>query len=507
MMTTGPALVGDDVAQAWPGTEAAEKAPIRPGLGSSPADSSGVGFVDRQAELETMLHGLDNPAGPHFWLIVAPPGLGKSMFLTLAGKLKAQSPRWEVRSRDARKLKGALASDPAALVADFFGPELDTPSEPGATRRIAAGVVADGRRYLCMLDSAELLDERVVAGLRRYFGEIYERTGGWPGGKTAGRVTLVVASRLDAGWMGVIPAPRFELLPLAALTRDALAEAVMDLAGRTGKQLDSAEHERATAGLVSISAGVPELMTSCLSWIEKTQWGQLDRLTREDLFRMLGYPFVHDRLLASSSLLPPSVSDHGGDRRQVVKHALRLIAPYRIFTQSHLGQHLTPRSRLSRELTSAGWVLKDLWNAIAGSALLGRPQYESWYVLQPRIRELLFRYFYETDELRTRAQREALAFDRIWTRGQKGGDQVAGITECIWHEAASLRASDPGQIEGKLMKSTHELVKTLREAGPKTVDDLRLELAERLRDDADLGDLLSDAPGVLNGLIRIVTSA
>jgi hypothetical protein len=506
MMATGPALVSDDVAQAGPRTKTAEKASVRPGSGLSRADASRADFVDRQAELERLLQGLGSPAGPHFWRIVAPPGLGKSMLLTFTGKLKAHSPRWEVRSRDARDLDEALASDPAALVADFFGPELDNPSERAATERIAEAVVADGRRYLCLLDSAELLDERAVAGIREYFGEIYNFTGGCAGGKTAGRVALVVASRLDGGWTGLVPAPRFELLSLTALTRDAVAEAVMDLAGRTGKQLDHSEHERATAGLIQISAGVPELMTACLGWIDKTQWRQLDRLPHEDEFRVLAYPFVQNRLLSSESLLP-SQSDHGGERRNVIEHALRLLAPYRIFTQSHVQQHLAQGSRLSWELTSVGWSREDLWKAIAGSALLSGPQHDSWYAVQPRIRELLFRYFYETDELRAQAHVQALAFDRIWTQAQAGGDQVAGLAECIWHEASAMHASDPGQVEGRLIKSAKELVKTLRAAGPRQVDDLRHMLANRLRQDTDLSDLLSGAPGALDRLARTVTSA
>jgi len=38
-------------------------------------------FRNRRDELDSVLHGLNNAAGPHFWLIVAPPQLGKTWFL------------------------------------------------------------------------------------------------------------------------------------------------------------------------------------------------------------------------------------------------------------------------------------------------------------------------------------------------------------------------------------------------------------------------------------------
>jgi hypothetical protein len=345
-----------------------------------------------------------------------------------------------------------------------------------------------------------------VTGIRRYFSEIYQRTGAWSD-DGVGRVALVVASRLDAGWLGVTPAPRFTLLPMTALTNNDISEALKDLAGRTDKNLSEPELEQATAWLGDLSVGVPELLASCLRWIEKTQWRQLDFIADDRLFRELGHPFVHDRLLSPASLLPLGLPDHADQHRQVVEYALRLVAPYRIFTQSHLRQHLAAGGRLAKELTSAGWSLEDLWNAIAGSALLDRPQDELWQRVQPTIRELLFRTFYKTDELRTRAQLRALAFDRIWSQRQQGIDQVAGLAECIWHEALALRTTDADRREARLMNSARALAGTLRKAEPYSVNDLRHLLAVTLRNDDQLNDLLSDSDGALDRIIHIMTSA
>jgi hypothetical protein len=511
-MSAGLALVVvvDDVAQTWPGMRTAQsEASVRGSSGFHRPESAEMRFIDRQAELKVVLSGLSDPTGPHFWLVVAPPGLGKTSFLEFMRKrFQAQSPAWAVRPVvDVRDLEDPVAGEPASLLARFFPQELGDASEPGIAERVAKAIVADGRSHLCLLDSAELLNEQVVAGVRKYFSEIYQLTGGWAGDVGAGRVALVVASRLDVGWKGVAPAPRFRLLPLTAFTKDDIGEALLGLAGRAGEDLSRSEYEQAVAWLGGLSAGVPELLTSCLRRIQEKHWHQLGLLADDGMFRELGSRFVEGRLLSSASLLPPGLSDRVGQRRQVVEDALRLIAPYRIFTQSHLRQHLEPGSSLGHGLTSVNWSLDDLWNALTGSALLGRPQKEPWQVIQPTIRKLLFPYFYETDELRVAAQLQALAFDRTWSQGQIGSDQVVGLAECIWHEASVLCISDPRRLESGLIESANALIGTLRPTEIYSVDDLRQLLAAQLRDDPDLRDLLSGATDAFDKLIHTVTSA
>ena len=43
-------------------------------------------FLNREQELENVLRGLTNASGPHFWLVVGPPQLGKTWFLDRIGK-------------------------------------------------------------------------------------------------------------------------------------------------------------------------------------------------------------------------------------------------------------------------------------------------------------------------------------------------------------------------------------------------------------------------------------
>jgi hypothetical protein len=514
-MAAGLAPVVDDVAQAWQWTTAAgtEASARRSGFHVPEPESADLDFIDRQAELKEIRDGLSSSIGPHFWLLVAPPGLGKSSLLTfMEREFEAQGPAWEARLVDVRDLADPLADEPTSLLAEFFRQELGDKelgdvAESGIAERVARAIAADGRTFICLLDSAELLNEQVVAAVRKYFSEIYKRTGGWAGDDGAGRVALIVASRLDLGWKSVAPAPRFQLLPLTAFTKDDIGEALRKLASRARKDLGRTQHEQAVARLGGLSAGVPELLTSCLRWIQDKHWHQLDLLADDGMFREFGCSFVEDRLLAPASLLPPGLSDQVLKRSRVVQEALRIVAPYRIFTQSHLRQHLEPGSWLRHGLASAGWSLDDLWNALTRSALLGRPQDQPWQIIQPAIRTLLFRYFYETDDLRVAVQLQALDFDRFWSQGQTGSDQVVGLAECIWHEASALSMSNPRWLESGLIESASALTATLRPAENYSVDDLRQLLAAKLRNDPDLPDLLSGATGALDKLVHVVTSA
>ena len=62
-------------------------------------------FRDRREELDRVRYGLSNPGGPHFWLVVAPPQLGKTRLLQqISTELAALDPeRWVVKLVDVRE--------------------------------------------------------------------------------------------------------------------------------------------------------------------------------------------------------------------------------------------------------------------------------------------------------------------------------------------------------------------------------------------------------------------
>jgi hypothetical protein len=468
------------------------------------AEPADPGFLDRQSELELIHDGLKNPIGPYFWLVVAPPGLGKTTFLNfLARRLRTEERDWDIRPVDLRDRADSFVDEPAWLLARFFAAELGGDVESDIPERIANAVLADGRSRICLLDSAELLSERSVAELRRYFGEIHQRTGALTGTRAGRRVALVVASRLESGWRGLVPAPRFWELPLVALTSDDVMQVVRRLVIDAGEDVDPGEQDRLIASLAKSSGGVPELLASCLSELQRSAW-RLDPARNERLFQEIGDRFVRDRLLSADSLLPVPSADPAGRRRQLVEDALRLLAPYRRFTRSHLRHHLAAGGKLAAASTSVGWSLEDLWNAIADSALVYRPLDEFWQALQPAIRDLLFRSFYPAKELRIRAQEDALAFDRRWSAEQAGAVQVAGLVECLWHEASTLGHVSPDERDTKLADSAWVLAKTLRPSGRYSVDDLRQMFAVSVDSDDDLCELTSRTIGSLGKIINAV---
>ncbi len=259
--------------------------------------------------------------------------------------------------------------------------------------------------------------------------------------------------------------------------------------------------------LARVSSGLPELLASCLQRVEHGHWRQLESLGSQELFEGLGQRFMRDRLLAPESLLPVAPRDRSDERRQLVEDALRLVSPYRIVTQAHLKQHLTPGGPLSETLASAAWSIEDLWQAIIGSALVARPVHEPWQVIHPAVRKLIFRYSYPTDGQRSDAQLKALAFDRAWSSRQIGIEQVAGLTECLWHEASALQLAAPHQLGLRLTESARAIAGALRQVDLAKNGEATHALRERLRADTELHELMAAETGLLDRLIDIATRA
>ena len=64
-------------------------------------------FRNRYDELEQVRRGLTNAAGPHFWLVLAPPQLGKTWFLDrISAEMLAGPSGWAARLVDLREQPG-----------------------------------------------------------------------------------------------------------------------------------------------------------------------------------------------------------------------------------------------------------------------------------------------------------------------------------------------------------------------------------------------------------------
>ena len=479
----------------------------------APADqdvhSSEVVFRNREDELEKVLRGLTNAAGPHFWLVLGPPRLGKTWFLDRIRKEQqlADPPSWLIKWIDLREQPPELRADADGLLSLMFGrPSL--PVDEGALRSIAIDIIRSKRRHLYILDSAELLDAQTAGRLRAHLSPIYQRV--LAGGLASSRFAVIVASRQHEGWRGLKPDPRLSYLPLSEFTVDVVQTALRDLGN--GLNISAEAYRRYAAWAHGLTEGLPALLALCLKWVDDQAWTDLHRMAKPEIFREVAGSYIESDLLTTESLVPGGYVQ-SGDQVLALRHAYRLLAPYRLFTQSHLQHHLERDPDLTDILGRLGWSVTDLWQAINGTALLTRPPTEPWQRIQPAVRRLLYRYFYEVNGAApdaspggAEAHREAARFIKDWVENQVGTEQVVGLVECLWHEANVLLPSHPEAGAEGLIAAARKLSEDLRPSRAYTLEELR-EYAEKLmRDDEEFQRTVGGVEGLFDRVVEIVRS-
>ena len=451
------------------------------------------------------MRGLTSATGPHFWLIVAPPKLGKTWFLhRLSAELQAiQSDHWLTKHVDLRSHPLDAPHEAERLVALLFGLNSVPTAEPPTTRGIARQVLVSRHSYLCLVDSAELLDENSASALRSYLGQVHDLV--QSAARTDIRLGVVVASRRDNEWRGVTPNPRLSLLPLGAFDLDAVQEALVVLAEDMGLTFDVPTYQHHAAQVYHITDGLPALLTQCLEWIRDEQWLGMERLESYELFETFAKPYIDNVLLADDSLLSSTYRKPDG-MRHVLEQALRFLVPYRLFTQSHLRYHLAGDPFFAAAVRAAGWSLEDLWRALSGTALLQRPLDEPWQEIHPAIRRLLYRHYYRSDEQRAGAHREARKFVQIWADKQSGEEQVTGLVEGLWHEASFLRLTRSAETASILKEYARRLSRALRPSAAYTAAELQAYAADRIKQDEEFQEAVGNIAGLAERLAEIVAA-
>ena len=185
-----------------------------------------------------------------------------------------------------------------------------------------------------------------------------------------------------------------------------------------------------------------------------------------------------------------------------LRDALRALVPYRFFTLAHVYHHLDIDRSLGDALKDARWSVEDLWQAVADMALLYRPLDEPWHEIHAAIRRLLYSYFYAPDE-RADAHRRARDFTMNWADNQTGQDQIIGMVECIWHEAARLRLSDAAKMGEDLPEFVRKLSFAIRPSAY-TETELRDYAAQRMRNDDELQREVAGIDGLFDQLVEAV---
>ena len=447
-----------------------------------------------RAELDHVVRGLTSASGPHFWLVTAPPGLGKSRFLRQLSTAMSGpgTTGWATHLVDVQEQPSDVRGDANALLARLLGLTVGAGADAEAWSDIATEIDASGKSFLCLLDGAELLDERTAADFRRGLGDIYRSL--QASAPASARFALVVASHRDAPWRGIAPAPRLSLLRLREFRGDDVRRSLRDLASQTGAQVSNAVLREATDFVLRLTEGLPVLVVRCLEWIRREKWQRMERLESQAVFDELAEPYIQQRLLTPEGLGPGSRGG-AGQRRYALEQAFRVLAPYRLFTLSHLRHHIESDPVLRGSLENAAWSTEDLWGAISDSALLA-PLDEPWLELQSAIRRLLFRFYYDSAERRARAHREARAFVEVWSGQQLGKEQVIGTVECLWHQAEALRLSGSASTAGELSASAERLFDALQPSATYSAAELRAYAAERMRGDAEFQQAVHDVTGL-----------
>jgi hypothetical protein len=472
-------------------------------------------FRNRQDELDSVLHGLINVAGPHFWLVVAPPQLGKTWFLDrlraeITGATDAAA-QWATKLVDLRVQPAGLRRDAEALLKQLFEPLIS--QEPATPRNIARAISRNQQPYLCLLDSGELLPEETVNALRTHLGAIYRYV--HEARNRNVRLAFVVATRREQGWLGVSPDPRLTVLALTEFKIDVVLDALSDLANSMSRGLSLPELQQHAQRIHDLSEGLPALLVPCLEWVQREEWLDPARLETEELFADIAHPYVRERLLSRDSLYPEdaenrpqpqpdATSEQWQEPLRALEGAFRLLAPYRLFTMSHLRNHSHSDPGLDAALGALNWSVEKTWAAISASALLRRPQNEPWQEIYPAIRRLLYRYFYPSEDMQAAAHHEARKFVEVWADRQRGKEQVIGLLESLWHEACELRLTQAVEMEEQLSGSARKLSRDLRSSEAYTVPELRAFAADRLRSDAEFRRVLDGHPGLFALLAWIV---
>jgi transcriptional regulator with XRE-family HTH domain len=498
-------LLGAEADLPGPAAAAADYPGRRPGeperVGSAASSFEPV----HRAEVDGLVSSLSSAGGPHFWLVIAPPKMGKTTLLTQLERELSQADRgWETSLVDLHAEPPDVRTDTTALLVRLFSLDSAPPDAAATHRAIAQRLSRGGRRFVGLLDGAEELSPRAVRRLRSSLGEVLqlvEQTG-----NPDVELAFVAASRLDAGWLGSGWRPQLSALTLPEFGVDVIEERLRGWAARADRS-PTERFDRTAALVHRVTAGLPALLDPVLDWIRDEEWLDLQRLDSPEVFESLAGPFIDDELLGPGSLFPgdDAVTPAHGN---VLMKAVRYLVRYRFFTQSHVRRLLDADAAFRSSLERSKWSVENLWSALGGSALLARPLPEPWREFHPAIRRLLFRHFYGRAADGAAAHREAADFMAEWSAGQTGRDQVMGLVEGLWHTAAALRLADQrsGVVGAALSADMAEFARSLQGTLGFSADELREYAAGQILSDAELRESVDDDFGLIDELVEKLTS-
>jgi hypothetical protein len=461
--------------------------------GNGKAPSPSPDFANRVSELADVVgDGVTSDHGERFWLLLAPPQHGKSWLLRkIAEDVPRSRPKWwKVTWVDVRDLPPETAADADAVLRIMVGQPPES-AGPVDLASIADSILGRSPGLLCLLDSAELLGDRIVYSLRQHLDTIGKEIASR---RSGARLAVIAASRRDRAWTGLRPARPPRIKRLSEFDIDVVTEALERLARRTNRRM-TPELQQHAARMHRQSEGLPRLLTACLDWTAG-HWRELHLLDDRHVFHEIARPYVDDVLLSPDSLRGSGPVPNS-QQLKAMREAIRVLCVFRLFTGSHLSGPASD-GELRAACTQANWSADDLWNAVIGADLIYRVEKGAPMTIDRPIARLLFRYWYPSPETRGQANRAACDFLRSFASRLTGGLAADMLIECLWHEAqASILLNQLADLEPSLIRLAGRLSNSLKPDGAFTVAYLRGYAAESLEEDQqELWDALRDIPGL-----------
>ncbi|HEX5117878.1 MAG TPA: toll/interleukin-1 receptor domain-containing protein [Pseudonocardiaceae bacterium] len=472
----------------------------------SPETASPIGapaFRNRQDELSRIIDALTTRGGQELWLVLSPPRMGKSWFLAEVEKaVRQRDPAYATRLIDLRAHPVTLRANWVRLLCLLLDVEPPESATLSVDDRIAmaAAVINRSRPQLYLLDSAELLPPESVDALRTELTAIHRLVD--RAGNHQTRLCFVVGSRHQDPWLGFGPSGGsllFETLPLTEFKVSVFRQVIDEQDLRIGND----ENQRWAEALHGLGEGLPALLVAGLRWARDMAFISYEDCHNGRAFDKVARPYIAADLLAVESLLP---AGDGGQpqRKTVLERALKVISPYRLFTQSHLAHHISGDVAFGRALDDVAWDLDDLWEALSRTALLKQPTDEIWQVLSPPIRRLLFRYYYPDEAGRRQAHVDAHQFYEKWAETTSGTDRGAVLVECLWHEATTLLLGGGNDLPNRLPARAADLTRTFSRPEGYTAPEFAGYVRNRLQRDPEFATLVRAHQGLFQDVLASV---
>jgi hypothetical protein len=459
-----------------------------------------INFQNRDEELEELLINISPRAGNHFWVILSGPQMGKSWMLDKLKRefSKNQQLPWKVKSLDLRKQPYDHRFEAELLLADFFKDEFNVSHTQNLPAQIIDHIRESKAAWLCLLDSAELLESKASSHLRRYMCQIYNALQR-DEYEAEARLAFVAGTRRPlAEWKGVSPKPRFNHRPLTQFKPQVIRETLVKVVRKEGRQFSDSWFDENVNRLYKVTEGLPALHVRYINWMQENGFQSLDLMESSDCFERLALPYVNKSLLTAECLI------HSGGtnlerKTNILKNTLLKLSPYRRLTRSHLIKLYEEDIDFKNDMNRLNWTINHLWTAIRDTHLTEPNRKEIMRRVYRPIRRLLFRCQFPSASEQYVAHKSAAEFyENWWEDDHLSADiQSSLVLEYIWHFSEHLRLKNTPDAVNQIIRETERLLARFYPNHRFDTDQIVEHLEDQMTEDEELQECLDEIDQML----------